>query len=128
MGRRYQRLMRGVNGTNLEALLQETLRASQTAEKRVAQLDDLCRELTQASSASIQRVGFRRFNAFPDMGSDLSFTLALLNQPGDGVVLCCLVGRDDCRLYAKSVVGGTSLYPLSPEERDAINKAFDTGN
>jgi len=80
--------------------------------------------MRQITAATIQHVGLVRFNAFPDMGSDLSFALALLNRKMDGVVLCCLVGRDDCRIYAKNVVGGKSSYPLSDEEKEAIKKAL----
>ncbi len=128
VGRRYRRLMRGVNGANLEKLLEETMQACRDAEKRVDDLEGLCRELKQLSTASIRRVGFVRFNAFSDMGSDLSFALALLNEPGDGIVLCCLTSREECRLYAKPVKGGVSPYPLSEEEKEAIRKALEAGS
>ncbi|HHW41236.1 MAG TPA: DUF4446 family protein [Syntrophomonadaceae bacterium] len=128
VGRRYRRLMRGVNGANLEKLLEETVQSCRAAEKRVDELEELCRELKQFSTASIRRVGFVRFNAFSDMGSDLSFALALLNETGDGVILCCLVSREDCRLYAKPVEGGASPYPLSDEEEEAIRKALEAGS
>jgi hypothetical protein len=54
----------------------------------------------------------------------MSFALALLNKHGDGVVFCCLTGRDDSRLFARQVTGGVSLTPLSEEEKEAIGKAL----
>jgi hypothetical protein len=59
------------------------------------------------------------------MGGDLSFALALLTPQGNGVVLCSLVGRDECRIYAKNVVRGKSSYLLSDEEQIAIKKALN---
>lgn len=124
VGRRYRQLMRGVDGTNLEGLLQSALRSCQAVEERLRELEDLYRGIEKVAEKAISRVGFLRFNAFPDVGSNLSFALALLDDKGDGVVLCCLVGRDDCRLYAKPVAKGNSTYPLSEEEREAIRRAF----
>lgn len=114
--------MRGVEGANLEAVLQEILKAWELEGKRLGQIEELCEKLKKTAEASIQRIGFVRFDAFSS-GSELSFALALLDQRGDGIVLCCLVGRDDCRLFAKPVVGFSSSYPLSPEENKAIEKA-----
>lgn len=123
LGQRMKRLLRGTNSKDLEALLYDTIRSCREAEGRLAELQQLCGELEKSAIKSLQNVGFLRFNAFPDMGSDLSFTLALLNNNRDGIVLCCLVGRDDCRLYAKPVVAGRSTYPLSEEEKMAISQA-----
>ncbi|AFV10288.1 hypothetical protein Tph_c00380 [Thermacetogenium phaeum DSM 12270] len=120
--RRLQRLLRG-GGESLDELLRETLVSCREAKAELNELRQWCRELEQGVAKSLRRVGFLRFNAFSDKGSELSFALALLNNDGDGIVLCCLVGRDDCRLFAKPVVGGTSPYPLSDEEKAAIRMA-----
>lgn len=123
IGRRYQRLMKGTRGANLEELLGETLETCQEIRKRLGQLEDGTGSLVADQAASLQGVGFVRFNAFSEMGN-MSFALALLNKSGDGVVFCCLVSRDDCRLYARQVVGGGSTTPLSNEEKEAIQKAL----
>ncbi|MGB9792128.1 MAG: DUF4446 family protein [Thermacetogeniaceae bacterium] len=125
VGRRYRRLMRGVDGANLEELLERALRSCQAVEGRLQELEELYGEIRRISQKAISRVGFLRFNAFPEVGSNLSFALALLDEAGDGVVLCCLVGRDDCRLYAKPVERGISSYPLSEEEKEAIRRALE---
>ena len=117
-------LMRGASGENLEAVLREVVVSNQAVERHLADMHDLCEKLQGAAAESLQNVGLLRFNAFPDMGGDLSFALALLNTQGNGVVLCSLVGRDDCRIYAKDVVRGKSHYLLSDEEKSAITKAL----
>ncbi len=125
LDRRLRRLMRGIQGANLEELLQETMRAYQGIQVRLGQLEVGTSGLIATQAASLQGVGFERFNAFSERG-DMSFALALLNQKGDGIVFCCLSGRDDCRLYSRQVVGGVSTTPLSNEEKKAIQKALAT--
>jgi hypothetical protein len=69
--------------------------------------------------------GLIRFNAFDNMGSDLSFSLGLLDRRGDGVVLTGLYGRDETRLYAKPIRKGTSDYSLTEEEVKAVQRSLE---
>ena len=64
-----------------------------------------------------------RYDAFDDMGGHLSWSLALLDDGGDGVVLTSIHGRSDARTYAKNVSGWTSEQQLSPEEEEALGHA-----
>jgi hypothetical protein len=71
-----------------------------------------------------QHVAVVRFNAFSDTGSDLSFSLALLDGEGSGVVVTSLFGREESRIYAKPIVARSSQYRLSAEEELAIARAI----
>lgn len=71
-----------------------------------------------------QHVAVVRFNAFADTGSDLSFSLALLDGTGSGVVVTSLFGREESRIYAKPIVRRSSSYRLSSEEELAIARAM----
>lgn len=73
---------------------------------------------------TVSRVGVIRYNAFDDMGGALSFSAALLDEHGDGVVVSAINGRTETRAYAKPVVDGQSEHHLSPEEQDAIREAI----
>jgi hypothetical protein len=75
---------------------------------------------------AIQRVGLVRYDAFEDMGGRLSFSGALLNADGDGIVVTSINGRSDTRVYAKPVNRGTS-HNLSEEESEAIHLAMGQG-
>ena len=66
-----------------------------------------------------------RYNAFKDTGSDLSFTLALLDEKNDGIVLNGIYARDSSNIYAKPIEKGESKYILSNEEKEAINRAIN---
>jgi hypothetical protein len=64
-----------------------------------------------------------RYDAFGDMGGHLSWSLALLDDGGDGVVLTSIHGRSEARTYAKNVTGWSCEQPLSPEEEEAVKYA-----
>jgi hypothetical protein len=64
-----------------------------------------------------------RYDAFGDMGGHLSWSLALLDDAGNGVVLTSIHGRSDARTYAKNVAAWSSSQQLSPEEEEAITHA-----
>jgi hypothetical protein len=69
------------------------------------------------------RIGFVRYNAFDDVGSDLSYALALLTKEGDGVVLTSIYSREETRTYGKAVEKFQPAVDASREERAAIMKA-----
>ena len=72
---------------------------------------------------SISRVGVVRYDAFEDMGGALSFSAALLDEHGNGMVISAINGRTETRTYAKAVVGHQSEHNLSAEEVQAIEQA-----
>ena len=85
-------------------------------------LNTRCDGLRDQLMDCVQKVGVVRFNAFDDTGSDLSYSVALLDERKDGVVFSSIFGRDENRCYAKPVKNGKSDYPLSKEELEALSK------
>jgi hypothetical protein len=74
---------------------------------------------------AIRHVSVVRYDAFADMGGRLSFSAALLDDAGDGLVLTSINGRSETRTYAKGIKGGQSEQrALSPEEEQAIGVAL----
>lgn len=80
--------------------------------------------LLNAMSSSARNVGVVRYDAFEDMGGSMSFSAALLDDKGDGLVLTSINGRSEARTYAKVVESGRSDNNLSPEEEMAIAEAM----
>ncbi len=74
--------------------------------------------------AGVRRVGLLRYDAFEDVGGRLSFSCAMLDEHGNGLVLTSINGRQETRVYAKPISGGTSPYNLSSEEAEAIRQAM----
>ena len=72
---------------------------------------------------ALRHVAVVRYDAFGDMGGRLSFSAAIIDDTGDGVVLSSIHGRGESRTYAKGVVGGDADATLTPEERQALAAA-----
>lgn len=72
---------------------------------------------------SVRGVETVRFNPFPDQGSNQSFSIGILNEDGDGVVLSSLYSRERMSVFAKPVKNGKSEYELSNEEKEVLSKA-----
>lgn len=71
----------------------------------------------------VQKVALLRYDAFEDVGGRLSFSCALLDEHGTGVVMTSINGRQETRVYAKPITEGSSPYNLSAEEDEAIRQA-----
>ncbi len=91
--------------------------------RRAERAESALRELDALSRTDVSRIGFVRYDAFQDSGSELSYALALLNREGDGVVLTSIYSRTDTRTFGKAVRGFEPVVTASAEEKDAISKA-----
>ncbi len=119
----YRALTAGTDGGNLEAVLEAHVRDVRAMAAKAQEADALARSLERASRSHLQRVGFLRFNPFRDAGGDQSFTAALADQDGNGLVISSLHSRDVTRVYGKPLAAWESAYPLTDEEQQAILKA-----
>jgi hypothetical protein len=79
--------------------------------------------LRKEAGGALRHLAVVRYDAFEEMGGRLSWSLALLDDGGDGVVLTSIRGRNEARTYAKSVVSWRSDQELSPEEEEAVSHA-----
>ncbi len=109
-------------------LLPALIDRSATLEGRLAKLEEQSRNTSHTLQQAIQRVGLVHYNPFRDdgVGGNPSFSLALFNGSGTGVILTAIHGRDRTRLYAKTLHGTTSSLPLSKEEEEAMRRALHT--
>ena len=72
---------------------------------------------------ALRHLSVVRYDAFGDVGGHLSWSIALLDDAGHGVVLTSIHGRSEARTYAKSITAWASEQQLSPEEDEAIAHA-----
>ncbi len=93
----------------------------------VAGLREEVARLRSEAEGALRRLALVRYDAFGDMGGRLSWSLALCDDQGDGVVLTSISGRSDARTYAKNVSGWACDQPLSPEEEEAVSQAKAAG-
>jgi hypothetical protein len=120
-----RRLLTGTDGANLEAGIHRVLDELDTVKKKQTDQQFTLNRLSQRLASQCGNVAVLRYNAFGDIGSDLSFSIALLDDAQNGVVITSIYGREESRIFAKPVKGGSSPYNLSEEELAVIKKASD---
>ncbi|WP_246004781.1 DUF4446 family protein [Nocardioides marmorisolisilvae] len=79
--------------------------------------------LRAEAATALKHLAVVRYDAFEDTGGQLSWSLAILDDHGDGTVLTSIHGRTEARTYAKSISAWRCEQPLSPEESDAVAHA-----
>ena len=122
----YKEFMKRLgNGNNIEEMLNNYMDSVSKVQNENKQLVEYCKSIDKNMGKCIQKVGMVRYNAFKDTGSDLSFTLALLDEDNNGVVLNGIYSREMSNIYAKAVENGKSLNTLSEEEKEAIRRAIN---
>ncbi len=110
----------------LRGILQGQANHIKRLEKAVRTLNATDKRQQVGIEGGIRRVGLLRYDAFEDVGGRLSFSCALLDEFGTGVVLTSINGRQETRVYAKPVTIANSSYNLSAEEQEAISQALSS--
>jgi Protein of unknown function (DUF4446) len=129
-------LARGARGPDTRgSLIEATQRNTEQTEILAEELDQLRVRLadrpeptaagpTDAEQAALTRVALVRYDAFSEISGRMSFSLALLDEHGDGVAISAISGRAETRGYAKGVANGKGEHELSPEEAQAVSSAL----
>jgi hypothetical protein len=124
INKRYYRMMYGMENKNLEAMLISHLDALNEGKAILKKQGQDLEAFSKQLETTIQGVAMLRYNPFDQMGGDQSFSIALLDGRGDGIVLTSLYSREGSAVFAKPIVDKQSKYPLSNEEQEAIKIAF----
>ena len=122
--KRYRKMMTGVDGANLERMLIGHIDEVKSVVAKNQELEAENKRLDAWLQTAITRIGVVRFRAFEDMGSDLSYAVALLDSHNNGVILSSIFGREDSRSYVKPIKDGQSTYTLTEEEQQALHEAM----
>ena len=120
---RYKKFMKGSSNNSLEEMLLERLNNIEEAKEVSEQAIKECQRLELKMKDCIQKVAIMRYKAFENVGSDLSFSIAMLDDKNDGVLLTGIYGRQESTTYAKPIDKGISRYDLSEEELYVLNEA-----
>ena len=123
----YKKFMEKVgDGTNIAEILDKHIEKINKTIAKNDELEKFCVKVDTDIKHCIQKVGIYRYNAYKDTGSDLSFTLALLDEKNNGVVLNGIYSRDMSNIYAKPIENGNSPYKMTEEESEAVNRAINS--
>ncbi len=120
--RRIHGMTRGIEG-NLEEMLRSHLDTVQATSCRMDVLEQTVAVLQSQMPSCLRHAQLVRYDAFDDVGGEQSFSLALLDSQGSGLVLTSVYSRNDVRVYAKSIRDGRASHALSQEEERLLRDA-----
>lgn len=123
----YSTLMDSYDKGNLESIIQQLVGKQENFLNQLQTIQDRVAGIEAQLPEYIDRVAMLRYNAFPDVGGNLSFSVALLNRKGSGLVISGIHGRSETLIYAKEIQSFTSSHLLSEEEQQAIEMARNRG-
>jgi hypothetical protein len=133
-------LARGARGPEAQAsLIEATHRTTERVDVIAEEIADLRTMVAEgaveraagrkdgkrADPSGLRNIALVRYDAFGEMAGRMSFSLALLDDQGDGVTISAIAGSTDTRVYAKGVSDGKGEHELSPEERQAVSSALE---
>ncbi|MBP1930630.1 hypothetical protein J2Z37_000617 [Ammoniphilus resinae] len=121
--KQFRELTNGVTKENLEAILRKFLDQTKEVRESHQEVKQEMTDLKKAVGRKKGNVGVYRFHAFDHEGSDLSFSIAVIDDIETGFVLTSIFGRQESRVYAKPLDRGKSVYHLTSEEIEAIERA-----
>jgi hypothetical protein len=120
---KLRKIFKGSNAESLEPLIRECVETIKELQERDELLGDHALKLDDRLSQSVRNVSTLRFKAFDSGTSNQSFSIALLNERGDGAVISSLHHRDRVVTYAKPVANYKSEYDLSEEEKHVLTES-----
>lgn len=82
------------------------------------------RTLYKNMEKTFQKIGIVKYDAFKQMGGQLSFSLALLDENNDGFVLNSVHSTEGCYTYTKEIKSGACEISLGEEEQEALAMAM----
>lgn len=121
----YASMLRGNVNADLEDVIIEVHQDIARIDARINDTRQQLEQLLKEKKHMKSHVGVYRYNAYDQHGSDLSFSIAFVDEYSSGAVLTGLHSREQTYLYAKALHEGESPHPLSPEEKVAINLAVN---
>lgn len=106
----------------MKEMFEENRLIMATTEKNKKEIINIHRQLR----TTYQKLGLVRYNAFEQMGGNLSFCLVLLNEDNDGFLMNSVHSADGCYSYTKEIEKGKCKFDLGIEEKEALEKAIDS--
>lgn len=121
---KYKKMMRGSSNKNLEQMMADYMTSIDTTVGRIEILNREMVHLKEQTDRCIQKFNIIRYNAFSDSGSDLSYSIAMLDNFNNGAIITSIYGRNESVTYAKPIENGSSKYPLSVEEELVLDRCI----
>ncbi len=122
---RYETFMGGKESDNLADAIEENFRQMNELEKKYEESQQKIEETLQGITSTFHKMGIVKYDAFKEMGGNLSFAICLLDDVNTGFILNTMHGRDSSYTYIKEIIKGEAYATLGEEEKEALNKAIN---
>jgi hypothetical protein len=124
LSRKYDKFMRGRDAENLEEAILDNFNNMKKLMKAFQQTKSNMDITLNSMKSTYQKMGLVKYDAFKEMGGNLSFALAMLDADNTGFILNSMHGRESCYTYVKEIINGESYTTLGEEEKEALEKAL----
>ncbi len=121
---RLRTIFAGESIQDVDQLIEAYAEKFGTLDGQVSTIMETLRAYDIRIATSLTKVGLKRFNPFQDMGGDMSFVLALLDESNNGILITNIVMRDGNRIYSKQISAGTTSLTLSDEEQEILSQTM----
>lgn len=122
--RSYSSFMKGKDGKNLEESILDRFQELDELSERAGASEEKIKELYKILKQTYQKKGIVRYDAFHEMGGNLSFVLTMLNEENSGWIFNAMHSREGCYTYIKEIVRGESYIELAEEEKECLERAI----
>lgn len=123
--KKYSRFMLGKDGSSLEEDIMTLYEDNQYIKTSVETNRKNIKELFAKHEDAFQKMGLVKYDAFKEMGGNLSFALALLDGNNNGFLINSVHSSEGCYSYTKRIKNGDSEIALSKEEKAAVEHAIN---
>ena len=120
----YSTFMKGRNGKNLEKSIFKKFAELEEISELVRENEEKIKGISKKMESHYQKVGIVKYDAFHEMGGNLSFALTMLDENDNGWIFNAMHSREGCYTYIKEIVRGESYIELSEEEQQCLEKAI----
>ncbi|WP_130819322.1 DUF4446 family protein [Anaerococcus vaginimassiliensis] len=121
---RYDHLLRGNNQElNLEEVLVSINDQLEKSNKEIRTIDQRAIDAKDKTMGAVSNMAVVNYDAFDGQTNELSFSLCLLDNFHNGIILTNLYSNDGSTIYVKEIINGSSEKDLSQNELEALNKA-----
>lgn len=112
---RYEKFMKGKNAENLSAAIEENFQQVETLERAYEKNEEMFQSTLHNITSTFHKLGIVKYDAFKEMGGNLSFALCLLDDSNTGFILNTMHGRDSSYTYIKEIIKGEAYATLGEE-------------
>lgn len=124
LNERLSYFMKGKNAQSLEkeiiGLYEDNKFLKNMVDSNKKDIHQLYKQIAKA----FQKVGIVKYDAYQQMGGLLSFSIALLDEDNNGLILNSVHSSEGCYTYTKEIRRGECSIELSNEEKVALDQAM----